>query len=203
MMPAFKTKLCLLSIISIVALAANAGALTPPPATRVVVDVKAGQIQQKPPIPKQNVRVSYEGVFHAQPLTIQPKPNADNRSVDNLIAQMIVANSKGDPIAMASIFMPAERAAVMDTYQDPKLLKPNMQFFRQVTEAALDGYVVDGKVIYLLTTFKGHEKRPLVVPVVRTEQGYFLTNKLANPSTMAELSAAYMHGQIRKLGLND
>lgn len=191
----FQISFVVLGVMSIVAFAANVWALTPP-TPRVVVDVKAGQIQKKPAIPQEDVRVSYEGVFHPQPITIKPVADAHNRSVDSLIAQMIAANSKGDPVAMASIFIAAERAGVMDTYQDPKLLKPNMQFFRQVTEAALNGYVVDGKVIYLLATFKGHEIRPLVVPVVRTEQGYFLTNKLANPSTMAELSAAHMHGQI-------
>ena len=172
---------------------------TSPVVPMLAVDVKKGQIQEKPAIPAEDIRVSYMGVLYEKPLPVSPVKEANNKSADTLIAQMIKVNSKGNPIAMASIFMPDERARVMDSYQDPKLLKPNMAFFRTVTGADLDGYVIIDNVIYLFVTFHAQDDRPLVVPTVRTKAGYFLTNKLANQSTMAELSAAYAHGQIQTL----
>lgn len=167
------------------------------PVPMVQLDVKKGQIQKKPAIPAEDIKVRYQGVLHVEPIPVRPVLDAKNDSIDNLIARMIEMNGSGDPIKMASLFMPDERAVVMDSYQDPKLLKPNMQFFRQVTEAHIEGYIFHKNVVYQLVSFKGKDNKKLVVPTVRTEKGYFLTNKRANLSTLAELAAAYPAGQIQ------
>lgn len=169
----------------------------------VEVAVKKGQIQTQPTIPPEDIRVRYEGVFHAKPIPVKPVLDAKNDSLDNLIARMIEMNSSGDPVKMAGLFMPDERAVVMDSYQDPKLLKPNMQFFRQVRSAAIDGYIVHKNVVYQLVAFEGADSKKLVVPTVRTAQGYYLTNKLANLSTLAELAAAYPAGQVKQATFNE
>ena len=170
-----------------------------PVAPRVVVDLQKGQIQKEPTIPQEDIRLSYEGVFHPKPIPVKPVLGASNESLDNLIAKMIEMNSKGDPVAMAGLFMPEERAVVMDSYQNPRLLKPNMQFFRQVIQANLEGYIVHKDVIYQLVSFEGAHSKKLVLPTVRTNKGYFLTNKQADLSTLAELAAAYPAGQIKNM----
>ena len=178
--------------------AATVFALTPPPgAGRLDIEIKKGQIQKDPAAPREDIHVSYKGVLQKESIPVNLIMGSDNSSADKMIAKMVEANSKGDPIAMASLFMPEERAVIMDSYQDPKLLKPNMQFFRQVTSAALEGYVVDKNVIYLLVSFEGQHSKKLVMPSVRTKEGYFLTNKQADLSTLAELAAAYPAGQIK------
>ena len=169
----------------------------------VEVAVKKGQIQTKPTIPAEDIRVRYEGIFHTQPIPVKPVLDAKNNSLDNLIARMIEMNSSGDPVKMAGLFMPDERAVIMDSYQDPKLLKPNMQFFRQVRSAAIDGYIVHKNVVYQLVSFEGADSKKLVIPTVRTAQGYYLTNKLANLSTLAELAAAYPAGQVKQATFNE
>lgn len=178
---------------------ATAAYATSPLVPMLQVDVKKGQIQEKPAIPAEDVRVSYMGVLHAQPIAVSPIDKSNNKSPDNLIAMMINANSVGDPVAMASVFLPNEQPKVMDSYQDPKLIKPNMAFFRAVTGADIHGYALIDDVIYLFVTFHGRENKPMVIPTVRTNSGYFLTNDLADKNTLAELTAAYIHHQITTL----
>lgn len=167
------------------------------PMPTVQLDVKKGQIQAEPAVPAEDIKVRYQGVLHPKPIPVKPVLDAQNDSLDNLIARMIQMNSTGDPVKMASLFLPNERAVVMNSYQNPQLLKPNMAFFRQVTGAQLEGYIFHKKVVYQLVTFNGAESKKLVVPTVRTDQGYYLTNKLADLSTLAELAAAYPADQIK------
>ena len=163
-------------------------------ADRVEVQVRKGQIQEKPVLPASDMTDSFSGRYYDKPLSVKPKVGFEAKSPEELVSYFIAVNGKGDPQGVAQLFVPDEQGEIATSFDNPATIGSSVSLMRKAKEVQIDGYVSADGLRYYLVSLGGANRT--IVPMVERNGYYYLTSRV-RVDTLEVLKAAYRSGQIK------